>query len=70
MSFGPKIFSGIQEVLVLALMLVAVFALFYVNIDLTYKVGMAVIVFAVIFLITLATQMLRVQKETKQAAAV
>jgi hypothetical protein len=69
MSFGPKIFSGIQEVLVLALMLVAVFALFYVNIDLTYKVGMAVIVFAVIFLITLATQMLRVEKETKQAAA-
>ncbi len=68
MSFGPKIFSGIQEVLVLALMLVAVFALFYVNIDLTYKVGMAIIVFAVIFLITLATQMLRVQKETKQAA--
>jgi hypothetical protein len=69
MSFGPKIFSGVQEVLVLALMLVAVFALFYVNIDLTYKVGMAVIVFAVIFLITLATQMLRVQKETKKAAA-
>ena len=41
MSFGPKVFSGVQEVLVLALMLVAVFALFYVNIDLTYKVGMA-----------------------------
>ncbi len=69
MSFGPKIFSGVQEVLVLALMLVAVFALFYVNIDLTYKVGMAVIVFVVIFLITLATQMLRMEKETKQAAA-
>jgi uncharacterized membrane protein YqjE len=69
MSFGPKIFSGVQEVLVLALMLVAVFALFYVNIDLTYKIGMAVIVFVVIFLITLATQMLRMEKETKQAAA-
>jgi uncharacterized membrane protein YqjE len=69
MSFGPKIFSGVQEVLVLALMLVTVFALFYVNIDLTYKVGIAVIVFTVIFLITLATQMLRVQKETKEAAA-
>ncbi|MGZ3847433.1 MAG: hypothetical protein ACXVBH_15330 [Flavisolibacter sp.] len=68
MSFGPKIFSGVQEVLVLALMLVTVFALFYVNIDLIYKVGMAVIVFAIIFLITLATQMLRMQKETKQAA--
>jgi len=69
MSFGPKIFSGIQEALVLALMLVTVFALFYVNIDLTYKVGIAVIVFVVVFLITLATQMLRIEKETKQAAA-
>jgi uncharacterized membrane protein YqjE len=68
MSFGPKIFSGIQEALVLALMLVTVFALFYVNIDLTYKVGIAVIVFVVVFLITLATQMLRMEKETKQAA--
>jgi uncharacterized membrane protein YqjE len=68
MSFGPKIFSGIQEALVLALMLVTVFALFYVNIDLTYKVGIAVIVFVVVFLITLATQMLRIEKETKQAA--
>jgi hypothetical protein len=69
MSFGPKIFSGIQEALVLALMLVTVFALFYVNIDLTYKVGIAVIVFVVVFLITLATQMLRIEKESKQAAA-
>jgi uncharacterized membrane protein YGL010W len=68
MSFGPKIFSGIQEALVLALMLVTVFALFYVNIDLTYKVGIAVIVFVVVFLTTLATQMLRIEKETKQAA--
>ena len=70
MSFGPKVFSGFQEVLVLALMLVSVFALFYVNIDVIYKVGIAVIVFTVIFLITLATQMLRQQKEIKQAAAV
>jgi hypothetical protein len=69
MSFGPKVFSGVQEVLVLALMLVSVFALFYVSMDITYKVGIAVIVFAVIFLTTLATQMLRQQKETKQTAA-
>jgi len=67
MSFGPKVFSGIQEMLVLALMLVSVFALFYVNMDITYKIGIAVIVFTVIFLTTLATQMLRQQKEIKQA---
>ncbi|MGD0450266.1 MAG: hypothetical protein ABSA79_04310 [Candidatus Bathyarchaeia archaeon] len=70
MSFGPKVFSGIQEALVLALMLVSVFAIFYLNIDITYKIGMVVIVFAVIFLTTLATQILRQQQaEVKKAAA-
>ena len=68
MSFGPRVFSGIQEVLVLALMLVSVFAIFYVDMDITYKVGMVVIVFAVIFLTTLATQMLKQQTEVKKAA--
>jgi preprotein translocase subunit YajC len=69
MSFGTKVFSGVQEVLVLALMLVSVFALFYFDISIMYKVGIAVIVFSVIFLITLATQILRQQKESKKAAA-
>jgi hypothetical protein len=70
MSFGPKVFSGLQEVLVLALMLVSVFAIFYVNIEVTYKIGMIVIVFAVVFLTTLATQMLKQQQaEVKKAAA-
>ncbi len=69
MSFGPKVFSGIQELLVLALMLVSVFAIFYVEMDIAYKIGMVVIVFAVIFLTTLATQMLKQQTEVKKAAA-
>ena len=69
MSFGTNIFSGVQEAFVLALMLVTVFALFYVNIDLMYKVGIGVIVFTVIFLITIATQILTQQKEIKRANA-
>jgi len=69
LSFGTKVFSGVQEVLVLALMLVSVFGLFYVDISIMYKVGIAVIAFSVIFLMTLATQILRQQKETKQTAA-
>ena len=69
MSFGTKVFSGIQEALILALMLVSVFALFYIDIDIMLKVGIAILVFAVIFLMTLVTQLLRQQKETKQAAA-
>ena len=67
MSFGnTKIFSGIQEALFLALMLVAIFTLFYINIDLMYKVGIAAIVFAVVFLMTLATQILQQQKQVRK----
>jgi hypothetical protein len=49
-------------------MLLSVFALFYFDIALMYKVGIAVIVFSVIFLTTLATQILREQKESRKAA--
>lgn len=64
-----KVFNGIQEALVLALMLVTILTLFYVNIDITYKIGVAVIVFAVIFLATLAASLLRQQKEIKLSQA-
>ena len=68
MSFGnTKIFSGIQEVLVLALMLVSVFAVFYVNMEIMYKIGIVMIMISVIFLTTMATQILKQQKESKQA---
>lgn len=70
MSFGTtKVFSGIQEALFLALMLVAVFTIFYINIDIMYKVGIAAIVFTVIFLMTLATQILQQQKESRKQQA-
>ena len=68
MSFGTKVFSGVQEVFILALMIVTVFALFYVNISIMYKVGIGAIVFLIIFLMTLATQILRQQKEIKPTA--
>jgi hypothetical protein len=68
LSFGTKIFSGVQEVFILALMVVTIFGLFYVPISLIYKVGMAAIVFSIIFLMTLATQILRQQKDTKPTA--
>ena len=71
MSFGSqqKVFSGIQEALILALMLVTVFSLFYINMAIVYKVGIAAIVFTIIFLSTLATQILNQQKENKQQTA-
>ena len=58
--------SGVQEVLVLALMLVSVFAIFYSDMELPYKIGIAVLVFSVIFLTTLASQVLKQAKENKQ----
>ncbi len=62
-----KVFNGVQEALVLALMLVSMFVLFYIDIDWTFKIGIAVIVFAIIFLSTLAAALLRQQRELKQA---
>jgi protein-S-isoprenylcysteine O-methyltransferase Ste14 len=68
LSFGSlKVFNGIQEALVLGLMLVSVLALFYVDMDISYKIGIAVIVFTIIFLATLAATLLRQQREIKQA---
>ena len=64
MSFGTsKVFSGVQEALILALMLVSVFAVLYLDMGIMYKVGIVAIVFTMIFLMTLATQILREQKE-------
>ena len=64
-----KVFSGIQEALVLALMLVSMFVLFYVDIDWIFKIGIAVIVFTIIFLATLAAALLRQQRDLKQTQA-
>ena len=70
LSFGsPKVFNGIQEALVLALMLVSMLVLFYVNIDWTFKIGIATIVLAIIFLSTLAAGLMRQQREMNQAQA-
>jgi len=64
-----KVFNGIQEALVLALMLVTILTLFYVNIDITYKIGIAAVVFTIIFLATLAATLLRQQREIRQTQA-
>ena len=70
MSFGSlKVFNGIQEALVLGLMVVSVLALFYVDMEISYKIGIAVIVFTIIFLATLAATLLRQQREVKQSQA-
>jgi len=66
LRLGLKSLSGVQEILVLALMLVSVFAIFYSDMELAYKVGVAVLAFSVIFLATLASQVLKQEKEKSQ----
>ncbi len=57
--------TGIQELLVMGLMIVLVFAIFS-NMELMYKIGIGVIVFALIFLATMASQVLKQAEETKR----
>ncbi len=68
MSFGNiRILSGVQEVLSLVLMIVAMMAVIYLpDIDLMVRVGIAVFAFAIIMLINLATALLRQQKEIRE----
>jgi hypothetical protein len=54
--------TGVQEVIVLALMLVSIFALFFSDIEFTYKIGIAALVFSLIFLTSLANQLLNQEK--------
>ena len=58
--------NRVQEALVLALMIVFVFAVTYADIEFTYKIGIAVIVFTIIFLISIANQVMKQQEEKKQ----
>ena len=67
LRIGLKSLSGVQEFLVLSLMLVSVFAIFYSDIELTYKIAIAVFVFSLIFLTTLANQVLKQDKENRRA---
>ncbi len=63
MRTGLGNLSGLQEVLVLALMLVSVFALFFSDMDFAYKIGIAALAFSVIFLTSLASQLLKQENE-------
>jgi hypothetical protein len=67
MSFGTsKVFGAVQEAFILALMLVSVFAVLYINMGIIYKVSIVAIVFSMIFLMTIASQILREQKEVRK----
>jgi len=56
---GLSNLSGFQEILVVVLMLISFFAIFYSDIEAGYKIGIAVLVFSIIFLASMATQVLK-----------
>jgi len=58
--------KGVQEVLVLALMLVFVFAVFYSDIEFMYKIGITVLVFSIVFLAGVASQVLKQEEEKRR----
>jgi len=61
--------SGVEQALMLVLMMIALFTLVYAPIDFIYRIGIVVFAFAVMFLATLAIQILRAQKEALKKAA-
>jgi hypothetical protein len=70
LSFGNlKVLNGIQEILVLGLMLVFVLTIFYVDISWTYKLGIGILTFAIIFLAVSAASILKQQREMREAQA-
>ncbi|MDR2204079.1 MAG: hypothetical protein LBE76_07290 [Nitrososphaerota archaeon] len=55
--------GAVQEVLVLGLMFVTIIALFYLDISLSLKVGLIVLSFTIVLLMSIASQLLSMQKE-------
>ena len=58
--------DSIQEVLVLALMLVFIFAIIYSGIPWTYKVGIGALVVTLVFISTMANQAIKQQREDEK----
>jgi cell division protein FtsW (lipid II flippase) len=58
--------DSVQEVLVLALMLVFIFAVVYSGMEWTYKIGIGALVFTLVFVATIANQALRQQREEEK----
>ena len=58
-SLGLNNSAVFQQVLTVALMLISFLAIFYSDIEAGYKIGIAVLAFGIIFLASIATQILK-----------
>ncbi|XES76470.1 MAG: hypothetical protein ACBZ72_09830 [Candidatus Bathyarchaeia archaeon] len=66
MSFFKLGMDSIQEFLVLALMLVFIFAVMYSGMDWTYKIGIGALVLTLVFVSSLANQAIKQQREEEK----
>jgi hypothetical protein len=66
MSFFKLGMDSIQEFLVLALMLVFIFAVLYSGMDWTYKIGIGALVLTLVFVSSLANQAIKQQREEEK----
>ena len=66
MSFFKLGMDRIQEALVFGLMLVFIFAIIYSGMDLTYKIGIGVLVFTLIMVASMANQAIKQQQEQEK----
>jgi len=66
MSFFKLGMDSIQEVLVLGLMLVFIFAIMYSGMDWLYKIGIGALVVTLVFVATMANQALKQQREEEK----
>jgi hypothetical protein len=70
LSFGRiRALNGVVEALVLGLMLILVLTIFYVDVSWTYKLGIGLLIFAIIFLVVSAVSVLNQQREMKRNQA-
>jgi 4-hydroxybenzoate polyprenyltransferase len=66
LSFFKLGMDKIQEGLVLALMLVFIFAVVYSGIDWIYKIGIGALVVTLVFVATIANQAIKQQQEEEK----
>lgn len=66
MSFFKLNINGVAEILVLALIMVFMFAVLYSGMSLTYKVGLGALVFTLVLVSMVADQALKQQKEQEK----
>jgi hypothetical protein len=62
-SNSLKGFGTAQELMVFGLMAITMIALLYFDFNLTLKIGIVVLAFTIIFLVNIASQLLKIQKK-------